>query len=62
VGHADMLGADSALPLHVSLTAILIAVFVIFLHRANIKRLYNRQENKTVLFKKKKKQEIEEKI
>ena len=62
VSHADMLGAGSALPLHVSITSILIACFVIFLHRANIKRLYHRQENKTELFKKKKKQENTEKI
>ena len=61
VGHQDMLGASQALPIHVSVISILIACFVIFLHRGNIKRLYNREERKTVLFKKKNK-ENQEKI
>lgn len=62
VGHRDMLGAEQALPLHVAMISIMIACFVIFLHRSNIKRLYNRQERKTELFKKKKKEENIEKI
>ena len=61
VGHQDMLGASQALPIHVSIISILMACFVIFLHRGNIKRLYHREERKTELFKKKKK-ENQEKI
>ena len=62
VGHRDMLGAEQALPLHVAMISIMIACFVIFLHRSNIKRLYNREERKTELFKKKKKEQNTEKI
>ena len=62
VGHRDMLGAEQALPLHVAMISIMIACFVIFLHRSNIKRLYNREERKTELFKKKKKEQKTENI
>ncbi len=59
VGHQDLLGASQALPIHVSIISILIACFVIFLHRGNIKRLYHREERKTILFKKKNKENPE---
>lgn len=62
VSHRDMLGSEQALPLHVAIISIMIACFVIFLHRSNIKRLYNRQERKTELFKKKKKEQKTENI
>ncbi|MBE6639054.1 MAG: glycerol-3-phosphate 1-O-acyltransferase PlsY [Ruminococcaceae bacterium] len=62
VGHRDLVGVGQALPLHVAIISVMIACFVIFLHRSNIKRLYNRQESKTYLFKKKKKEQNTEKI
>ena len=62
VGHMDLLGVERGLPLHVAIISVLISCFVIFLHRGNIKRLYNREERKTELFKKKKKEQNEEKI
>lgn len=52
--------AESILKLHsFELFAILAALFVVFLHRENLKRLFNGTENKTVLFKKKAKKSDE---
>ncbi len=62
VGHRDIIGSEQALPVYVAIIAVLISCFVIFLHRGNIKRLYNREERKTELFKKKKKEQNTEKI
>lgn len=62
VSHQDLAIAGNALPIHASVISVLTACFVIFLHRGNIKRLYNKQERKTELFKKKKKEQKTENI
>ena len=52
--------AESILKLHsFELFAILASLFVVFLHRENLKRLFNGTENKTNLFKKKAKKSDE---
>ena len=62
VTHQDLAIAGNALPVYAAVISILTACFVIFLHRSNIKRLYNKEERKTVLFKKKKKEQKTENI
>ena len=62
VTHQDLAIAGNALPVYAAVISILTACFVIFLHRSNIKRLYNKQERKTELFKKKKKEQKTENI
>ena len=62
VMHQDLAVAGHALPVYAAVISVLTACFVIFLHRSNIKRLYNKQERKTELFKKKKKEQKTENI